>query len=366
MREMSLRRPVLFFPHDPKPCCLIYEKGIHDFFLSILFHSRKMDRFSRGEAFNHNGRLTIELHDEYEHQSNDIEYVVENVVQNSNTDSPSFESLRNEFNSIYENKCSCSSDTNGISSYEMCTECSHGGNYVSFQMEDDNRMELVLNKKRRSQDLIYECCDLCACPSTCQNRLVQFGPRKHLQIIRFPRKAFGLVTLKSIPQGAFICEYAGELLTKNEALRRIRRIDATNEMNYLICLNERSMNDGNAMGSRNKIVTYVDPSRIGNIGRYLNHSCDPNCEIISVRTNGSIPKLGKKIEQFSGDRSYINFNVPAIFAKQAIAPNQELCFDYGECESASMDNLTPSPNNRKPCYCGSALCRMYLPNLSIT
>lgn len=268
-------------------------------YYKFIFIRRKMDRFNRGETFILNGLVKIELHDVYEHQSDEIEYVVENVLQNTNTNSPSFDLLRNEFNSIYENSCNCSIETNGISPFEMCTECRHGGNYVSIQMEDDNRMELVLNKNRKSLDLIYECCDLCTCPSTCQNRLVQFGPRKHLKVKQFPQKQFGLITVKSIPDGAFICEYAGELLTKNEALRRIRRIDASNEMNYLICLNERLLDDANNIGSSNKIETFVDPNRIGNIGRYLNHSCDPNCEIISVRTDGSIPKLGEKMTNFS-------------------------------------------------------------------
>lgn len=239
-----------------------------------------------------NGQLTIEFHDEYEHQSDSIEYVVENVLQITNTDSPSFETLRTEFNFSYENTCSCLSRTDGISSFEMCTKCSHGGNYVCIQTEDVGRMELVLNEHRKSRDLLYECCDLCRCPSTCQNRLVQFGPRKHLQITQFPRKKLGLITSKSIPSGAFICEYAGEVLTRNEALRRIEHIDAANEMNYLICLNERSMD------ATNRIETFIDPSRFGNIGRYLNHSCEPNCEIISVRTNSSIPKLGEEFPCF--------------------------------------------------------------------
>lgn len=261
-----------------------------------------MDRFNRGEAVVSNGQLTLEFHDDYEHQSDDIEYVVENVLQNTNTDSPSFETLRNEFNSIYENRCTCSSETNGSSSFEMCTDCSHGSNYVRVQTEDEDHIALVLNENRKSRDLLYECCDLCTCPSTCQNRLVQFGPRKHLQIKQFTRKHLGLVTSKSIPSGAFICEYAGEVLTKNEALRRIRHIDATNEMNYLICLNERSTDDCNGFGSSKKIETFVDPSRVGNIGRYLNHSCEPNCEIISVRTNSSIPKLGKHFPTFASFR----------------------------------------------------------------
>lgn len=216
------------------------------------------------------------ISDDYDHLQSDLEYVVENVLQTTNTRTDSFERLADEFNSFIENKCSCST-------LSKCKDdnCCHGNSYIRND-------ELVLNSNRRSKDLIYECSAHCSCTQKCENRLVQFGLRKHLRIVPCDRKRLGLITLAAIAEGAFICEYAGEVLTKNEAVRRQRRNDESGEMNYIICLIERpTAADENA-----KICTFIDPSRLGNIGRYLNHSCDPNCEILSVRIDGPIPKLG--------------------------------------------------------------------------
>ncbi|XP_030564191.1 histone-lysine N-methyltransferase SETMAR isoform X3 [Drosophila novamexicana] len=82
------------------------------------------------------------------------------------------------------------------------------------------------------------------------------------------------------------------------------------------------------------------PAQRGNIGRYLNHSCQPNCEILPVRTNCPIPKVG-------------------IFAKHDIYANEELCFHYaGEEHREGM-------SNGKPCLCGAPYCIGVIPNTRI-
>ncbi|XP_055325943.1 probable histone-lysine N-methyltransferase set-23 [Sitodiplosis mosellana] len=299
-----------------------------------------MDDLNRGNSYECRGQLCIDLFDEYEHIDDSIEYVMENLLQTTKTEHESYHALLDKFNSFITMKCECTPDETENTDF-LCTQakCVHGGNYVIFK-DQLSQLELMLDENRKSRDVIYECSELCLCPSYCHNRLIQFGPRKDLKIEDYSQfgKQYGLTTMKTIPKGGFICEYAGEVLCKEEATIRSRTNDENGRMNYIICLNERPI----GCGDGEAIQTFIDPSRIGNIGRYLNHSCDANCQIISVRVDALIPKLG-------------------IFAKRAIAPNEELCFDYGEDEN----KLNPSAEvtNRKLCFCGTSKCRKYLPNL---
>lgn len=245
-----------------------------------------MDDLNRGRSYECREQLCIDLFDEYEHIDDSIEYVMENVLQTTNTEQESYRELHEKSNTFITLKCECKPKV------DLCTQpnCVHGGNYVVFK-DQHSKQELILDENRKSRDLIYECSELCSCPSYCQNRLVQFGPRKDLKIENYSHlgKQYGLSTLKTIPKGSFICEYGGEILCKEEATIRSRQNDEYQRMNYIICLNERPIGCENSEA----IQTFIDPSRIGNIGRYLNHSCDANCEIISVRVDGLIPKLGK-------------------------------------------------------------------------
>lgn len=263
-----------------------------------------MDDLNRGKSYKNNGRWQIELGDDYEHIDENIEYVVENVLQTTNTDSASYRTLYEQFNSFIASKCGCTADAASVTAdatasvsdetSNLCSrnDCVHGGNYVIHEDISSKRRELILYKHRRSHDVIYECSEFCSCSQCCHNRLVQYGPRKNLQIENYSHigKQYGLKTTQSIPIGSFICEYSGEILCKEEVIKRYRTNDLGQQMNYIICLNERPI--ANALNNTQGIIqTFIDPSRVGNIGRYLNHSCDPNCEIISVRVDNLIPKL---------------------------------------------------------------------------
>ncbi|XP_055849598.1 probable histone-lysine N-methyltransferase set-23 [Episyrphus balteatus] len=323
--------------------------------------------------------------DDYDHENVEIEYVIENVLferqeqphhqhqhqlQNQpSSDTVEYENLSDAFNSVLLNSCSCTS-TSGKSVEGACgtyATCPHGGNYIS------SRTELVLNPDRHSHDLIYECSVSCKCdPGSCDNRLVQFGPRLDLEIIasKLLHKQYALRTNAPIPRGAFVCEYAGELLTRSEAQRRMKDYEHQlesgagaegekepkdcNKMNYVLCLNEYSLDGENASSSSSSTSsfqqTFVDPRLRGNIGRYLNHSCHPNCEILSVRVDCPIPKIG-------------------IFAKRDIDAGEELCFHYNDGVGVGdvVGGVHPSKSNVNaksiPCLCGSDNCENFLPNL---
>lgn len=254
--------------------------------------------------------------DDYEHESEELEYVLENILQEDDG-SEEFRELEEMFRSSILSCCNC----------ENCSDkCEHGENYII------EGKEMVLRDDRRCADLIYECNESCKC-KVCDNKLVQYGPRDGLMVIKSEKKGCGLVSSKFVPKGSFICEYAGELLTKSEAVRRDRQNQAENKMNYIFCLNEISSSDGTTT------QTFVDPSVKGNIGRYINHSCDANCDTISTRVDSIIPKI-------------------AIFANRDIPALTEITFNYGS------EGRKPSEEKQKPCHCQSSNCRLYLPNFS--
>lgn len=75
----------------------------------------------------------------------------------------------------------------------------------------------------------------------------------------------------------------------------------------------------------------IDPTYQGNIARFINHSCDPNC----ITRKWTVMK-----ETMVG-----------IFARREIAENEELSFDY------QFDSFrTPFTK----CYCGAKNCKGYL------
>ncbi|KAL9872187.1 putative histone-lysine N-methyltransferase set-23 isoform 1-T1 [Glossina fuscipes fuscipes] len=277
----------------------------------------------------------IIINDEYEHLDNCIEYILENVLFKETHQDVEYMQLQDDYNSTLISKCHCS----GLSCLRD-VDCNHGGNYV----KDSQSEELVLNPEKL-QELIYECTSLCACEQKkCVNRLVQYGPRNNLKIIYSERyQSKGLTTTETIPKGAFICEYAGELLTRQEAQKRMQENDTRQRMNYVLSLCEYISNGG---GTTNKVLlTTVDPSRKGNIGRYLNHSCQPNCQIKSVRIDCPLPKI-------------------AIFSKNFIKAGEELCFHYNE---GIIQKNQPTAQGQKGilCLCGAKNCEKYLPNFKI-
>ncbi|XP_025834178.1 histone-lysine N-methyltransferase eggless isoform X2 [Agrilus planipennis] len=64
---------------------------------------------------------------------------------------------------------------------------------------------------------IYECNSRCKCAPTCLNRVVQNPLQLKLQVFKTTNRGWGIRCLNDIPQGAFICIYAGSLLTEQMA-----------------------------------------------------------------------------------------------------------------------------------------------------
>ena len=110
-----------------------------------------------------------------------------------------------------------------------------------------------------------------------------------------------------IVAGTRAIEYIGEKITKAESLRRC---ESHNE--YIFSLDETHVLDGNVPG---------------NPARFLNHSCDPNCE--------AEPDSGRIW----------------IVARRDIRAGEEITFNYGY----DLDDY-----REHPCRCGAADCAGYI------
>ncbi|XP_055632764.1 probable histone-lysine N-methyltransferase set-23 [Toxorhynchites rutilus septentrionalis] len=280
------------------------------------------DPFGRGSGIVkiYGERHLLEMEDDYQHPDEELEYLIENQLQDDDG-SESFRKLKHLVNHVYGPHCNCDKNKCCTTKSESCLL---GGNY------EPNGAELVV---RDNLEVIFECVEACRCTALCWNRLMQYGPRKQLAIrpsLNIPNQ-LGLFTRLAIPKGGFVCEYAGEILTRAEAEKRNRLNDPSGQNNYVLCLNE-------ILPTQNtKIQTFIDPEKRGNIGRYLNHSCDPNCRTVSVHIEGPPARIG-------------------IFAQRDVLPEEELFFDYGG------GRPDPSIGSVK-CFCGSSNCRGNLPSL---
>ena len=124
----------------------------------------------------------------------------------------------------------------------------------------------------------------------------------------------GIVAARDIPKDTKILEYFGERITKAESLRRsnelLERAKRTGEAAvYIFTLNKRYDLDG----------ATVEP----NDARYINHSCNPNCEAYQ-----------------EGNRIFIH-------AERDIKEGEELTYNYGFDLEHWADH---------PCRCGSKNC----------
>ncbi|KAG7324667.1 hypothetical protein KOW79_012683 [Hemibagrus wyckioides] len=203
--------------------------------------------------------------------------------------------------------CNCTDDCS--SSNCLCGQLS-----IRCWYNKDQRLLQEFNKIE--PPLIFECNLACSCHKSCKNRVVQAGIKVRLQLYRTEKMGWGVRALQDIPQGSFICEYVGELISDAEA-------DVREDDSYLFDLDNK---DGE--------VYCIDARYYGNISRFINHLCDPN--IIPVR-----------VFMLHQD---LRFPRIAFFSSRDILTGQELGFDYG-------DRFWDIKSKYFTCQCGSEKCK---------
>ena len=131
----------------------------------------------------------------------------------------------------------------------------------------------------------------------------------------------GVFAAKNIKKGEFIIEYKGLLRSHEEVDAAYDGEDETGHT-FLFTLNEDFVIDANIKG---------------NEARWINHSCDPNCD-------------SEHVDAENGDNSKDRIEIKAIRDIQA---GEELSYNYG---IRLVERHTPKLKKLWACLCGSPKC----------
>ena len=125
----------------------------------------------------------------------------------------------------------------------------------------------------------------------------------------------GVFSLDAFKKGEMIVEYKGEVITWKEALRRHPHDPSDPDHTFYFHVDDKHVIDGKFNG---------------NVAKWINHACTPNCEAEDI--DGRI----------------------FIMALRNIKPETELFFDYG----LVLDGRhTAKVKKQFECRCGTKACR---------
>ncbi|KAK9876347.1 hypothetical protein WA026_012656 [Henosepilachna vigintioctopunctata] len=137
--------------------------------------------------------------------------------------------------------------------------------------------------------------------------------KKQLKFAKSAIHDWGLFAMEPIAADEMVIEYVGQMVRPSVADLR--------ETKY------ESIGIGSSYLFRIDLETIIDATKCGNLARFINHSCSPNCyaKVITIESQ-------KKI---------------VIYSKQQIGVNEEITYDY----------KFPIEEDKISCLCGAATCR---------
>lgn len=157
----------------------------------------------------------------------------------------------------------------------------------------------------------------CPCGVYCKNQRFQKCQYARTRLVKTEGRGWGLLADENITSGQFVIEYCGEVISSKVAKRRSQTYEDQGLTEaYIIYLNADES---------------IDATKKGSLARFINHSCQPNCETRKWNVLGEV-RVG-------------------IFAKQDIPIGMELSYDYNfEWFGGAMVR----------CLCGAASCSGFL------
>lgn len=157
----------------------------------------------------------------------------------------------------------------------------------------------------------------CPCGDYCKNQRFQKSEYAKTRLFKTEGRGWGLLADEKITAGQFVIEYCGEVISSEEAKRRSQAYESQGLRDaYIISLNANY---------------FIDATRKGSLARFINHSCQPNCETRKWTVLGET-RVG-------------------IFAKQDISVGTELAYDY---------NFEWYGGANVRCLCGAPNCSIFL------
>ena len=138
----------------------------------------------------------------------------------------------------------------------------------------------------------------------------------YFEIRRSPIQGRGAFALRRIRAGTRIIEYTGEHISYDESDRRYDDAKMSRHHTFLFILDDEVI---------------IDAAVGGNDARFINHSCDPNCDAVVD----------------DDDRIWIE-------TIRDVKPGEELAYDYA---FVLKERHTPAAKRRFPCNCGAKTCR---------
>ncbi|KAF7064656.1 hypothetical protein CFC21_070921 [Triticum aestivum] len=203
----------------------------------------------------------------------------------------------------------------------------------------------------RHVPMLYECSRDCHCTKDCRNRVAQRGVQLNFEVFRTGDRGWGLRSWDPIRAGAFVCEYAGQVMDETNmsmdveedeyTFRTTCPSDKALRWNLGAELLEEKGADATAERFK-KLPVVISAKDAGNVARFVNHSCSPNL-------------LWQAVQYDHTDDSYPHI---MFFAMKHIPPMTELTYDYGiRGAPPGLKGKSPLACKLKPCLCGSANCR---------
>uniref|UniRef100_A0A8C6MAX1 [histone H3]-lysine(36) N-trimethyltransferase n=1 Tax=Nothobranchius furzeri TaxID=105023 RepID=A0A8C6MAX1_NOTFU len=165
--------------------------------------------------------------------------------------------------------------------------------------------------------LMIECSSRCFNGLYCSNRRFQMKQHADFEVILTEDKGWGLRAAKDLPPNTFVLEYCGEVLDHKEFKTRVKEYARNKNIHYYF------------MALKNNEI--IDATLKGNCSRFMNHSCEPNCETQKWTVNGQL-RVG-------------------FFTTKTVTAGNELTFDY---------QFQRYGKEAQKCFCGAPSCRGFL------